>query len=128
MNLKTGLNATSTFKIKSTETVKFIKSGSLPVLATPVLCAYIEETCVKASENHLPKGFTTVGFHIELDHIAPSAVNSEISVVAKLIYVDGKKLEFEAIAKEKTKTIGHAKHLRMIVDEKNFIKKLNGNK
>lgn len=128
MNLKTGLNATSTFKIKSTETAKFIKSGSLPVLATPVLCAYIEETCVKASENYLPKGFTTVGFHIELDHIAPSAVNSEISVVAKLIHVDGKKLEFEAIAKEKTKTIGHAKHLRMIVDEKNFIKKLNGNK
>ena len=125
MNLKTGLNATSTFKIKSTETAKFIKSGSLPVLATPVLCAYIEETCVKASENHLPKGFTTVGFHIELDHIAPSAVNSEISVVAKLIHVDGKNLEFEAIAKEKTKTIGHAKHLRMIVNEKNFMSKLS---
>lgn len=125
MNLKTGLNATLTFKIKSTETAKFIKSGSLPVLATPVLCAYIEETCVKASENHLPKGFTTVGFHIELDHIAPSAVNSEISVVAKLIHVDGKKLEFEAIAKEKTKTIGHAKHLRMIVNEEKFMSKLD---
>lgn len=125
MNLKTGLNTTSTFKIKSTETAKFIKSGSLPVLATPVLCAYIEETCVKASENHLPKGFTTVGFHIELDHIAPSAVNSEISVVAKLIHVDGKKLEFEAIAKEKTKTIGHAKHLRMIVNKEKFMSKLS---
>ena len=125
MNLKTGLNATSTFKIKSIETAKFIKSGSLPVLATPVLCAYIEETCVKASENYLPKGFTTVGFHIELDHIAPSAVNSEISVVAKLIHVDGKKLEFEAIAKEKTKTIGHAKHLRMIVNKEKFMSKLS---
>lgn len=121
MIIENGIKETITFKISEKETAKAVKSGTLEVLSTPSLCAYMEEAAVKTLQGRLMKGLTTVGFYIEINHLKPSLIGTEIQVSAKLIETSGRKLTFEIIAKDDKKIIAKAKHLRMIVEEKEFL-------
>lgn len=124
MTIENNLTKILKFTVKENETAKFVKSGTLDVLSTPTLCKYMENTCVSLLENRLLKGLTTVGYHIEIKHLAPSKIGDEITINAKLVNTNGRKLIFELIAKEKEKVIGKATHKRMIVEEKDFLESM----
>jgi predicted thioesterase len=97
-------------------------SGDVPVFGTPALLALIEEAAVAAVHGALPDGATTVGSHVELDHLAPSRVGVEVRAVATLTAVEGRALMFECEAYEGDKPIGRASHRRMIVDREKFLR------
>jgi len=97
-------------------------SGDVPVLGTPALLALIEEAAVAAVHGVLPDGATTVGSHVELDHLAPSRVGVEVRALATLTAVEGRALTFECEAFEGDKPIGRASHRRMIVDREKFLR------
>ena len=95
-------------------------SGDVPVFGTPALLALIEEAAVAAVHGALPDGATSVGAHVELDHLAPSRVGVEVRALATLTAVEGRARQFECEAYEGDKLIGRASHTRMIVDRKKF--------
>ncbi len=66
-----GITAQITRTITEKDTAEKVRSGSLPVLATPVLSAAMEEAACKALAPHLTEGETTVGGSISLIHKAP---------------------------------------------------------
>jgi predicted thioesterase len=97
-------------------------SGDVPVFGTPALLALIEEAAVAAVRDALPDGATSVGSHVELDHLAPSRVGVEVRALATLTAVEGRALTFECEAYEGDKPIGRASHRRMIVDREKFLR------
>jgi predicted thioesterase len=97
-------------------------SGDVPVFGTPALLALMEEAAVAAVHGALPDGATTVGSHVELDHLAPSRVGVEVRALATLTAVEGRALTFECEAYEGDKPIGRASHRRMIVDREKFLR------
>jgi fluoroacetyl-CoA thioesterase len=97
-------------------------SGDVPVFGTPALLALIEEAAVAAVRRALPDGATSVGAHVELDHLAPSRVGVEVRALATLTAVEGRALTFECEAYEGDKPIGRALHKRMIVDREKFLR------
>jgi len=97
-------------------------SGDVPVFGTPALLALIEEAAVAAVHGALPDGATSVGSHVELDHLAPSRVGTEVRAFATLTAVEGRALTFECEAYEGEKPIGRALHKRMIVDREKFLR------
>lgn len=52
-------------------------SGDVPVLATPRLVALCEEATVLVIAGSLDPSLTSVGTHVEIDHLAPSRVGSQ---------------------------------------------------
>ena len=61
MSITTGMKGTATKIVTGNDTAKVVKSGSLPVLATPVLSALMEEAACDAVKEGLAEGETTVG-------------------------------------------------------------------
>ena len=124
MDTLIGKIGTVTHSVTTKDTAKTVKSGTLDVLATPVLSALMEEAAVKAITPFLPPDETTVGGYIALTHKAPTKVGDRVTVIATVTKVNGRKIHYHVTAKDTQKDIGEAEHTRFIVNSHDFMKKL----
>lgn len=118
-----GITAQITRTITEEDTAEKVKSGSLPVLATPVLSAAMEEAAVKSLAPFLSGHETTVGGSISLIHKAPTLPGHTITVTATVTEVRGKKISFHITASDENGDIGEADHDRFLVDSVKFMEK-----
>ena len=118
-----GITAQITRTITEEDTAEKVKSGSLPVMATPVLSAAMEEAAVKALAPFLSGHETTVGGSISLIHKAPTLPGHTITVTATVTEVRGKKISFHITASDENGDIGEADHNRFLVDSVKFMEK-----
>ncbi len=95
-------------------------SGLVDVLATPALVAFCEETARTSIDSALAEGESSVGTRIELEHTAPTPIGFRVTVVSRLIDVDGRRLRFEIEARDEVEPIGRAIHERFVVDRARF--------
>ena len=124
MDTLIGKIGTVTHSVTTKDTAKIVKSGTLDVLATPVLSALMEEAAVKAITPFLPPDETTVGGYIAVTHKAPTKVGDRVTVIATVTKVNGRKIHYHVTAKDTQKDIGEAEHTRFIVNAHDFMKKL----
>ena len=123
--IETGLRHTSELTVTETVTAIQVGSGDMPVLATPMMMALMENAAMLAVRGQLPEGYTTVGGHIESSHLHPSKIGDTITAVAEVTKVEGKKIFFKVAAYCGESLLGEGTHLRFIVDKKRFLEKLN---
>ena len=119
-----GLKHTSELQVTDSVTAIVVGSGDMPVLATPMMMALMENAAMLAIKEELPEGCTTVGGHIESSHLKPSKVGDVVRAEAEVTKVDGKKIEFKVTAYSSDTLIGEGTHLRFIVDKEKFMSKL----
>jgi predicted thioesterase len=122
--LQEGLRHTSQLTVDETVTAIAMGSGDMPVLATPVMMALMENAAMLAVADHLPEGSTTVGGHISSSHLKPSKLGDTITATATVTRVDGKKIEFKVEAHCGDTLLGEGTHLRFIVDKEKFMSRL----
>ena len=123
--IETGLRHTSKLTVTEAVTAIQVGSGDMPVLATPIMMALMENAAMLAVREQLPEGCTTVGGHIESSHLRPSRIGDIITAVAEVTKVDGKKIFIKVAAYCGEILLGEGTHLRFIVDRKRFMEKLN---
>ena len=122
--IEIGLKHTSELTVTDAVTAIAIGSGDMPVLATPMMMALMENAAMLAVKDELPEGCTTVGGQIESSHLKPSKVGDKVSATAEVTKVDGKKIEFRVAAHSGDTLLGEGTHLRFIVDKERFMSKL----
>ncbi len=98
-----------------------MKSGSLDVLATPQMIAWMEEAACLCLD--LEEGKTSVGTLMNVSHDMASPLGAVIEIHATLLEQDNRKLVFEVQAFQNDKSIGKGRHERFIVDAKKFLDK-----
>ena len=101
-----------------------MKSGSLDVLATPQMIAWMEEASCLALD--LEEGKTSVGTFMSVSHDKASPLGAKIDIHADLIEQDGRKLVFKVSAFQDGACIGKGDHQRFIVDSERFLQKTYG--
>lgn len=121
--LKEGLSHTSTMEVTNEKTAAVVGSGDMPVLATPMMIALMENAAMLAVAPYLNEGDSTVGGHISTSHLAPTALGKTITAKATLIKIEGRKLHFEVEAYEGEKLLGKGTHLRFVVNKEKFLGK-----
>ena len=126
MPLHPGLSAEVALTVTDADTALAIGSGTVPVLATPRVVALCEETSVKAVENDLAPGTTTVGMRVQLDHLAPTAVGQTVSCEATLESMAGRRVTFTVSVNDARGLVAAGKITRVIVDTDRFLEKANG--
>lgn len=119
--LETGLQHTDTIEVTSTLTAVAYGSGDVDVLATPAVLALAEGACVSALADSLLDGQTSVGTHVELEHIRPTPVGGTVTVEAELVSQDGRQLEFEVTVREQDQVVATVRHRRAVVDRQRFL-------
>ena len=118
------LKCTSKKVVEESDTAKNVGSGTLSVFATPMMVALMENSAMKAAEQLLSEGETTVGSELNIRHIRPTAVGEEVEATAILTQQEGRKLTFSVTASDKNGTIGEGTHIRYIVNIEKFMQKL----
>ena len=86
--LKTGIKGQAQVKVVEENTAKIMKSGALPVFATPAMVALMEEASCMALKDYLEEGEGTVGIKLDISHIAPTALDDVVTATATLDKID----------------------------------------
>ena len=116
-----GLKHVSELTVTEAVTAIRVGSGDMPVLATPMMMALMENAAMLAVKDELPEGCTTVGGFIESSHLKPSKVGEMVRAEAEVTKVEGKKITFKVSAYSGDTLLGEGTHLRFIVDRAGFI-------
>ena len=122
--IEIGLKHTSELTVTENVTAMVIGSGDMPVLATPMMMALMENAAMHAVKDNLPEGCTTVGGHIDSSHLKPSKIGDVVRAEAEVSKVDGKKIEFKVAAYSGQTLLGEGTHLRFIVDQEKFMARI----
>lgn len=104
-----------------------VGSGRANVFATPMMVALMENAALCCLDEFLEseKDETSVGTMISTSHIAATPLNMKVYAVAKIVKVDGRKVDFEIEAYDECGLIGKAEHSRVVVYAKRFQEKCN---
>jgi fluoroacetyl-CoA thioesterase len=118
-----GLSAEVVLVVTDADTATALRSGEVPVLGTPRVVALCEEASVAALVGNLEKGSTTVGHTVQLDHVAPTRVGTEVRAEATLLKVNGRRLTFSVAVTDARGLVAAGKITRVVVDADRFMEK-----
>lgn len=104
-------------------TAKSMKSGSLPVLATPFMVALMEQAASELCDKYIEEGLSTVGTALNIQHLAPTAVGAKVRAVATVTEYDGRKICFDVEAYDEAGLIGKGTHERFTIKIDKFMQK-----
>ena len=107
------------------ETAKFVQSGSMDVLATPILINLMEKCAWQSVLPFLSENTDTVGTFIEVKHLAPTPVGMQIKCICELVEINNRELVFNIEAFDGTEKIAQATHKRVVVQCAKFQNKAN---
>lgn len=122
--MEKGLSFTTTMRVSAEITAEYIGSGDLAVLATPAMCALMENAAMMAVAAHLEEGQTTVGTALNIEHSRATKVGAIVTATAVLTEVNGRELQFNIAARDEIGVIGEGTHTRFIVNREKFMAKL----
>ena len=114
-----------TFTVTEELTAQAVGSGTLPVLATPVLAARLEECARRAAAPFLPAGNSTVGTHLDLKHLSPTPVGMTVACRAEVIRAEGRFLSYSLSASDAAGLVAEGTHARVVIQDQNFLDKAN---
>jgi predicted thioesterase len=113
--IQAGQTGEVTRKVDRGITVNRTGRPGADVLSTPSMIMLMEMAAIEAADPRLSKGFTTVGFHVDVKHFAPAPLGSDVTARARVTAVDGNKLSFEVVAFCGDRKIGEGTHRRAAI-------------
>ena len=118
--------ATLTHVVTDDDTAAALGSGSLPVLGTPRLLAWLEAATCAGIAPVLAEGSTSVGTRVQVEHLAASPVDAEVEVSASSAYADGRLHRFTVSARDTRtgKVLAAGEITRVVVDAERFMSRL----
>lgn len=121
--LQPGLSLDLTFPVTPDLTAKAVGSGTLEVLATPIMIARMEQAAWTAVAPHLAEGEGTVGTLMNVQHLSPTPMGMEVTCRAELVRAEGRRLVFQVSAWDARGPVGQGSHERAVIQNQRFVEK-----
>ncbi len=89
--------------------------------STPSMVQLIEGTCVKLISRHVDEGEQSVGFHVDVRHLAPTPIGKRVTSKVTLREINGRRFLFDVeVHSEDGVKIGEGIHERALIDIARF--------
>ena len=124
--LEPGLVGSASLIVAEEDTAAALGSGDVPVLATPRVVLLSERATVAAVHPHVREGETTVGYRVQLDHLAPVAVGESVTADATLETIEGRRLTFRVSVKYRNGLVAAGRITRVAVEQERFLQRAAG--
>ncbi|MBT7003101.1 MAG: hypothetical protein HOA06_00060 [Chloroflexi bacterium] len=111
--LEIGLSATRTLVVEGSHLYSPTGKDEHSVLSSPAMIMEMEIVCVEAVQGVVE---ASVGFHVDVKHIAPTPHGESVETTATLIEIDGKKLRFKVETKYGETLVGTGTHRRAVIN------------
>jgi predicted thioesterase len=122
--IQPGMVREGTFTVEERHLAPHLGSGSLRVLATPAMIAFMERVAHELLIEHVPEGQSSVGTRVDVQHLAPTPLGERVRVRAEVLAVDGIQVSLLIQAWDEYELIGEGQHLRVIIDHARFLKRV----
>lgn len=124
--VRIGATKERTITVDSNQTTSFLWEGE-NVLSTPSMIAEMEETCrLLLKEQFVPDPeWDSVGTIVDVKHLAATPVGAEMSLRAKVVSVEGRRVMFEVEARDRLEKVGEGRHERFVINVPRFRAKFN---
>ncbi len=86
------------------------------VFSTPDLVGLCERAAINAVDRFLPEGWATVGYSVDIKHLAASPMGFQVRARAEVIEIDRRRLKFKVEAWDQVEKVGEGSHERFVVD------------
>ena len=114
-SLKPGLSVRREVLVDQERCIGFMgKEGA--VYATPRMVSDVEYTCRDFLLEHLDDGEDSVGAHVSIDHLAATPMGLKVTIEARIVEVDRRKVTFEFTVHDPVEQCGRGKHVRFVVE------------
>lgn len=123
MPVEPGLSGEVELTVGDADTALAMHSGEVAVLSTPRVVALCEEASMQAVSGQLAAGETTVGHTVQLDHVAPTRVGTQVRAEATLKKVEGRRLTFAVAVSDTRGLVAAGKITRVVVATDRFMEK-----
>ena len=90
-------------------------AGHVGKFSTPAMIGLMEQASMNAINQFLEQGQVSVGFEVNVRHLAPADIGATITAQAELVEVDRNRLTFRVAAYEGDRKIGEGTHRRAII-------------
>ena len=114
-SLAPGDSLTRTLIVDEPRCISFMGPGN-SVYATPQMVNDMEFACRDLLLRHLDPGEDSVGAHVCIDHLAATPLGMQVTLEARLVAVDKRRVSFEIVARDALEECGRATHVRFVVD------------
>lgn len=123
--LNPGIKGHQEITVEEKDLAIHVGSGTVHVLATPMMIANMEYTSAASVEKLLGEGKTTVGVKVDVSHVAATPKGMKVTFDAELLEIsaNGKILTFHVEAHDECGLIGEGTHQRAVVDRVRFDEK-----
>lgn len=101
-------------------TASHIGSGTVRVLATPMMIALMEKTSRISVKPYLEEGEETVGIHVNVSHVASTPIGKKVWCDTELIDIDRRRLVFKVAVYNDDGLVGEGTHERFVIDVARF--------
>jgi len=118
--IRPGLSGEAGLVVAEEHTAPRVGSGTIHVLATPVMINVIEAAALAAVERLLPAGHQSLGTLLNVRHIAATPVGMRITARAVVLEVSGRTIRFQVEARDERELIGDGTHERVVVNVEKF--------
>ena len=113
--LATGLSLTKSLVVDESRCIGFMGKEGM-VYATPRMVSDVEYACRDFLLQHLDAGEDSVGAHVSIDHLAATPLGLQVTIEAKIVEVDRRKVTFEFSVRDPIEQCGRGKHVRFVVE------------
>jgi predicted thioesterase len=121
--LKIGDTNINKYMVKLENTADFLENEGVTVLSTPSMIGFMEVTAAQIVTSKIPKNYRPVGTKIDIQHINSTPVNTEVTIKATLIALEGRRLRFDVEAFNEKCKIGFGKYEQYIINLNEFLAK-----
>jgi predicted thioesterase len=125
MSVRVGLTGTHRLDVETKHTGVSNGFPGLPVLSNPWLTLACEMACHDAICREFEPGMSSVGSHLDLYHRAPVAAGATLTVHARLLEIDRRRLHFSVLGNEGDRVVVQGTHDRFLVDLERFLAHLS---
>jgi predicted thioesterase len=113
--LAPGVKRTERIEIDAPRTISFL-GEELRVYSTPSMVKDVEYASLGLIEEHLDEGESSVGIHVEIDHLAATPLGHSIEVEVEIVSVEGRKVSLKAEVRDAVEVVGRGAHVRFVID------------
>ena len=122
-SLESGLTRRETVTVDPKRTISFL-GEDMRMYSTPNMVDDMEYACFCLLSEHLDEGESSVGIHVEMQHISATPLGEDVRIYVEVDSLDGRKINFTAEIRDAVETVGRGRHTRFIIDEEQHAQRL----
>lgn len=120
-DLKPGVSEEETLHTTPEMGIMHLGPDAPQMYSTPSMISLIEATCVRLMSRYVDPGEQTVGYHVDVRHLAPTVIGKQVTAKVTLSKIEGRRYTFDVqVTNEDGVKIGEGIHERAVIDIARF--------